>query len=43
MYLTTPEEGGETVFLLEGEDGLERLKTIDYKACDTGIKARKWG
>lgn len=35
---STPEEGGETVFLLEGAQGLERLANIDYKACNTGIK-----
>ena len=38
LYLADVEDGGETVFLLEGKDGLARLATIDYKACDTGIK-----
>jgi len=38
IYLSTVEEGGETVFPLEGEDGLERLKGIDYKRCDLGFK-----
>lgn len=38
VYLSDVEEGGETSFLLEGKDGLERLATIDYKKCDTGIK-----
>lgn len=40
LYLSDAEEGGETVFLLEGKDGLARLATIDYKACDTGIKVK---
>jgi len=40
MYLSDVEEGGETVFQLEGRDGLKRLRTIDYKACDTGIKIK---
>ena len=35
--------GGETSFLLEGKDGLARLATIDYKACDTGIKVGRTG
>ena len=38
LYLADVEEGGETVFLLEGKGGLARLERIDYKACDTGIK-----
>lgn len=38
VYLADVEDGGETSFLLEGKDGLARLATIDYKACDTGIK-----
>ena len=38
VYLSDVEEGGETSFLLEGRGGLARLATIDYKACDTGIK-----
>lgn len=42
LYLSDVEDGGETVFLLEGRDGLERLATIDYKACDTGIKVGVW-
>ena len=37
VYLSDVEEGGETVFLLEGKEGLVRLQTIDYKKCDTGI------
>ncbi|KAL4446852.1 hypothetical protein ABPG77_008096 [Micractinium sp. CCAP 211/92] len=40
LYLSDVEDGGETVFLLEGKNGLERLATIDYKACDTGIKVK---
>lgn len=38
VYLSEVEEGGETVFLLEGREGLQRLRSIDYKACNTGIK-----
>jgi hypothetical protein len=40
VYLSDAEEGGETVFLLEGREGLDRLAHIDYKACDTGIRVR---
>ncbi|KAI7843720.1 hypothetical protein COHA_002618 [Chlorella ohadii] len=40
VYLADVEDGGETSFLLEGKDGLARLATIDYKACDTGIKVK---
>lgn len=42
VYLSDVEDGGETSFLLEGKDGLARLATIDYKACDTGIKVGWW-
>mmetsp|Transcript_7205 Transcript_7205/g.18607 ORF Transcript_7205/g.18607 Transcript_7205/m.18607 type:complete len:365 (+) Transcript_7205:240-1334(+) len=38
VYLSTVEEGGETVFPLEGEDGMQRLRGIDYKSCDMGFK-----
>ena len=38
IYLSAPEEGGETVFPLEGEHGLDRLPTIDYRSCDQGLK-----
>ena len=38
VYLSDVEEGGETSFLFEGVGGTERLKTVDYKKCDTGIK-----
>jgi len=38
VYLTSVEEGGETVFPLEGAQGLERLRGIDYKRCDMGFK-----
>ena len=40
FYLSDVEEGGETVFLLEGENGLARKPSIDYKSCDVGFKAR---
>ena len=38
IYLSAPEEGGETVFPLEGEHGLDRLPSIDYTSCDVGLK-----
>lgn len=38
IYLTAPEEGGETVFPLEGEHGLDRLPTINYTSCNQGLK-----
>uniref|UniRef100_A0A1D1ZU81 Fe2OG dioxygenase domain-containing protein n=1 Tax=Auxenochlorella protothecoides TaxID=3075 RepID=A0A1D1ZU81_AUXPR len=40
LYLTDVEEGGETTFLLEGKDGLDRLRNIDYTKCDTGIQVK---
>ena len=38
IYLSAPEEGGETVFPLEGEHGLQQLPTIDYRSCNEGLK-----
>ena len=38
VYLSDVEEGGETSFLFEGVGGTERIRTVDYKKCDTGIK-----
>ena len=38
IYLTAPEEGGETVFPLEGKHGLDRLANIDYASCNQGLK-----
>ncbi len=43
LYLTDVEEGGETTFLLEGKDGLDRLRNIDYTKCDTGIQVSVGG
>ncbi len=40
VYLSDVEEGGETSFLFEGVGGTKRIETVDYKACDTGIKYR---
>lgn len=40
LYLNEWDDGGETVFLLEGKNGLDRLRNIDYKACNTGLKVK---
>ncbi len=40
IYLSAPEAGGETVFPLEGEHGLDRLPTINYRSCDQGLKVK---
>ena len=38
IYLEAPEEGGETIFPLEGENGLKNIGRIDYKSCEMGLK-----
>jgi prolyl 4-hydroxylase len=40
VYLSEWEEGGETVFPLEGAGGLERLRGIDYRSCAQGLKVK---
>jgi prolyl 4-hydroxylase len=36
IYLEAPDEGGETIFPLEGKDGEENLKGYTFKTCDRG-------
>lgn len=38
LYLTDVSDGGETVFPLEGSDGMQRMINIDFKTCDRGYK-----
>ena len=38
--LSMAEEGGETIFPLEGPDGLKRLQGINYDACEGGLKIK---
>lgn len=42
VYLSSVEEGGETIFPAEGPHGLDLLNngTIDYSRCDLGFKYR---
>lgn len=36
VYLDAPDEGGETIFPLEGEKGEENIKGYTFKTCDRG-------
>jgi prolyl 4-hydroxylase len=36
IYLSAPVEGGETIFPLEGKDGLDNIQGYNYKTCDRG-------
>jgi prolyl 4-hydroxylase len=40
IYLNEWESGGETVFPLEGANGLKRLAGIDYRSCAQGLKVK---
>lgn len=40
IYLNDVEEGGETVFLLEGKNGTARERGINYKSCSMGVKIK---
>lgn len=36
VYLEAPDEGGETIFPLEGANGAENMKGYNFKTCDRG-------
>lgn len=38
VYLEAPEEGGETIFPAEGEDGPDRIRGYNFKTCDRGYR-----
>jgi len=40
VYLSDWDSGGETVFPLEGPNGLKRLVGIDYRSCAQGLKVK---
>lgn len=40
LFLSDWEGGGETLFPLEGAENLERLRSLDYKSCNLGLKVR---
>jgi prolyl 4-hydroxylase len=38
VYLEAPEDGGQTIFPLEGLNGKDNLRGFNYKTCDRGYR-----